>query len=85
MQNEEADALTDGEYHHFDSKLRIGVGLDKFGFIVMNDLFAEGKSYVKELAELKNAEASKKQTSTGATAAGESKKGPSLREREPWG
>ena len=36
LQNEEADALTDGEFDHFDHKLRIPVELDKLKFLVMD-------------------------------------------------
>ena len=77
--------MTNGEFHQFDPKRRIPVDLDDLGFIIMNQLFAEGETYVKELNELKVAETAKKRATTGATPAGKAKKGPTLREREPWG
>ena len=85
LQNEEADALTNGEFHHFDTNRRTHVELDKLGFKVMNELFAEGESYVTELAALKNSEQEKKRQRGSATPSGRTKKGPTLREREPWG
>ena len=84
LQNEEADALTNGDFRHFDSKLRIAVDLDKLGFLVMTDLFREGEEYVKDLAELKKAEAPKKRASDGEGSKRKVKKGPTLRERDPW-
>ena len=51
----------------------------------MNDLFAEGESYVEELSALKLAEKAKKRQHGGSTPSGKAKKGPTLREREPWG
>ena len=47
LENEEADALTNGEFHHFRAERRIPVDLEKLEFI--NELFAEGEKYVKEL------------------------------------
>ena len=85
MQNEEADALTNGEFHHFDPSFRIPVDLDKLEFVVLNELFREGDSYVSELAELKAAELEKKRSATtSSSAASKKKKGGSLRERDPW-
>ena len=84
LQNEEADALTNGDFRHFDSKLRIAVDLDKLGFLVMTDLFREGEEYVKDLAELKKAEAPKKRALDGEGSKRQVKKGPTLRERDPW-
>ena len=85
LQNEEADALTNGEFHHFDSALRIDVNLEQLSFVIMNDLFAEGETYVAELNKLKEAEKLKKRASSGSTPASKAKKGPTLRERDPWG
>ena len=85
LQNEEADALTNGDFHHFDMKLRIPVNLEDLGFVVMNELFAEGETYVAELAELKEAEKMKKRKGSDGTQTEKARKGPTLREREPWG
>ena len=84
LQNEEADALTNGEFEHFDPNLRIPVDLDKLDFIVMNELFEEGENYVKELAELKEAEKEKKRKSAAEGSERRVKKGPKLRETQPW-
>ena len=86
LQNEEADALTNGEFHHFDPDKRVTVDLEKLEFKVMNELFAEGESYVEELAKLKTEEKEKKRSTGTSTPTGKArKKGPGLREREPWG
>jgi hypothetical protein len=85
LQNEEADALTNSEYHHFDEALRIHVDLSTLEFKVMNALFAEGEAYVEELAALKVQEQQKKRQRPAATPERRTKKGPTLREREPWG
>jgi hypothetical protein len=84
LQNEEADALTNGEFHHFKAEHRIPVDLSKLGFIVMDELFREGESYVAELDELKKAEASKKAASLAQGATKKRKKGPGLRETDSW-
>ena len=85
LQNEEADALTNGEFHQFDPALRIPNDLDNLGFVITKQLFADGEAYVKELGDLKLAETAKKRATTGTTPASKVKKGPTLREREPWG
>ena len=78
--------MTNGEFHHFDLSKRIPVDLEKLEFRVMNELFAEGECYVEELAKLKAEENEKRRTAGTATPKGKSrKKGPGLREREPWG
>lgn len=84
LQNEEADALTNGEFGHFDSKLRIPVELDQLNFLVMDDLFGEGEAYVQELAALKELEKLKKRKSGGQASKRKTKKGTTLRERDPW-
>jgi hypothetical protein len=60
LQNEEADALTNGDFQHFDPKLRIPVSLDQLPFRVLNELFEEGETYVSELEHLKKAEKEKR-------------------------
>ena len=52
-ENEKADALTNGECHHFRAEHRIRVDLEKLEFIVLNELFAQGEKYVKELEGLR--------------------------------
>ena len=58
--------------------------MTKLGFIVMDDLFREGESYVAELDELKKAEAVKKLADPEHHATKKRKKGPGLRETDSW-
>ena len=51
-ENEEADALTNEDFRHFDPALRIKVDLDKLKFTVMNELFAEGEAYVEDAEDI---------------------------------
>ena len=60
LQNEEADALTNGDFQHFDPKLRIRVSQDQLQFRVLNELFEEGETYVAELECFKKAEKEKR-------------------------
>ena len=83
LQNEEADALTNGDFSQFDPALRIDVDLQKLGFVVMDELFAEGEAYVEELSELKKAEELKR-ASSGGTSKRKARKGPGLAQKEPW-
>ena len=53
LQNEEADALTNLDFRHFQEKHRIQVDLVSLPFGVMPDLFSEGEAYVAELERLK--------------------------------
>ena len=84
LENEEADALTNFEYRHFDPKRRIEVQLADLNFAVLDDLFREGEAYVEALekakAERKAADAGKEKP------AGKRRKktGESLRDREKW-
>ena len=48
-ENEEADALTNLDFRHFDPRRRIEVDLDKVGFEVLPGLFDHGEAYLKEL------------------------------------
>jgi hypothetical protein len=85
LQNEEADALTNGDYRHFKPELRIPVDLDKLGFIVMDDLFREGEAYVEELDLLKKAEMGQKRRKVTLGSRGRPvREGPPLRESSPW-
>ena len=53
LENEEADALTNFEFRHFDPKRRIEVKLEDLKFAVLDDLFREGEVYVAELEKVK--------------------------------
>ena len=83
LQNEEADALTNGDYRHFDAKLRIPVDLGALPFKVLNDMFAVGEDYVKELEAMKEKGTINAGTSSGL-GSGKTKKGQALRDRDPW-
>ena len=76
--------MTNGDFDHFDPALRVTVELDKLQFKVMDKLFDAGEDYVKELAELKAAEKEKKRKAAGTDPGRKPKKGPTLRERQPW-
>ena len=84
LQNEEADALTNGDFRHFSAANRIHVDLGKLGFVIMDDLFREGESYVAELDALKQAEAASKLKDPEHHATKKRKKGPGLRETDAW-
>ena len=83
LQNEEADALTNCEFHHFRKENRIEVDLGKLGFLVMDELFEVGESYMSELAELKEGE-KRRAAAEGKTPGKKRSKGEPLRERDPW-
>ena len=83
LENEEADALTNSDVHHFQAENRIEVELEKLQFLVMDELFATGEEYVQELAALK--EGKKQMTETaGVTPAKKRRKGEPLSVRDPW-
>ena len=46
LENEEADALTNFEFRHFDPALRVEVQLKDLKFAVLDDLFKEGEAYI---------------------------------------
>ena len=83
LQNEEADALTNADFSHFDPALRIEVDLETLPFVVMPALFAEGDAYVAELGELKAAEA-KRIAEGGERHPGKRMKRDKLADRDPW-
>ena len=83
LQNEEADALTNSDFSHFDPALRIEVDLETLPFVVMPALFAEGDAYVAELAELKAVEA-KRISEGGERHPGKRRKKDRLADRDPW-
>ena len=84
LQNEEADALTNWEFRHFDPEKRIEVDLDKLDFHVLRDLFLAGDDYLSELERLK-AQGKAASTESGPPQrAKKARRGESLRERDPW-
>ena len=82
LQNEEADALTNSVFHHFRKENRIEVDLGKLGFLVMDELFAEGENHLTELAELK--EQTRKAKALKAEKRVKRLAGDALRDRDPW-
>ena len=83
LQNEEADALTNSEFHHFRAAYRIEVDLEKLPFLVMPQLFEAGEEYLAKLGELKEGE-KRKAAAAGRSDQGKRQKREPLREREPW-
>ena len=53
LENEEADALTNFEFRHFDPARRVEVQLKDLKFAVLDDLFREGEAYIAELEKAK--------------------------------
>ena len=83
LQNEEADALTNSDFRHFDAAKRVQVDLEELPFKILNDLFTEGEAYVAELEELKKRE--KRLEAPHAVAPnGRKRKAKALREKDPW-
>jgi hypothetical protein len=88
LQNQEADDLTNDEFHHFDPRKRIKVELKDLKFEIMNKLFAVGEDYMRELettraAEKRKAEA--RRVAGGGADKASQKRGRPLRETDPWG
>ena len=89
LQNEEADALTNSDFRHFDPKLRIPVDVDQLGFKVLPMLFETGELYVRELEATRKAikdKADEDRKKGFARKEGKARKlgCESLRERDPW-
>ena len=91
LQNEEADALTNGDYRHFDRRKRIPVSLEGLNFGVLDSLMKEGIDYHDEVSAIREKEkAARTATPRTAEEAGHrpkrkrKKAGDSLRDREPW-
>ena len=84
LQNEEADQLTNNEFHNFDAKKRIPVELDGLQFQVLPQLFAAGEEYLEDLEKAKTAA---KKTDAEALEGGARKRlkgDKGLRETDPW-
>ena len=82
LQNEEADALTNLEFRHFDPAKRIHVELETLSFGVLDRLFQVGDDYIVKLAELKrSAEREKKGPRYKIL---KRRAGDSLASRDPW-
>ena len=85
LENEEADALTNFEFRHFDPARRVAVELKDLKFGVLDDLFREGESYI---AELEKAKTKKKNSKDGLPVHTVKKlkslQGNTLRDRDRW-
>ena len=84
LQNEEADALTNSDFRHFDLAKRIEVDLDSLGFVILSDLFADGDAYTTELAALKLQEKERKASAAGKAPPAKRRKSEALREKDAW-
>ena len=84
LENEEADALTNFDYRHFDPKHRIEVKLEKLEFKVLNELFKEGEDYIAALEKSKAQLKDSKATEPVQVGKKRKKVGDMLRDREPW-
>ena len=82
LQDEKADALTNGDFRHFDPSKRIEVDLANLPFGVLPALFEKGESYLEELAAAKAA--GKAAAAAGHVAKRRRKAGDALRDRQPW-
>ena len=85
LQNEEADALTNGVFHHFRPENRIEVDLETLQFGVLNGLLRDGQEYFDEVESLRSAERTARRA-RGIAPTGRRRKraGDALRDREPW-
>ena len=83
LENEEADALTNWDFRHFDPARRLEVDLLKLEFVVMNELMDAGERYLEEVATLK-AKSKEAEAKAKASQKKRPRKGPTLRERDPW-
>ena len=90
LQNEEADALTNSDFRHFDSAKRIPVTLEGLRFGVLDDLMREGLSYHDEVTLLRENENTTKEAAALSDTAGRTrpprkrkKAGDALRDRQP--
>ena len=91
LQNEEADALTNGDFRHFDMSKRIPVTLEGLKFGVLDSLMSEGLAYHDEVSLLREKEKAEKTAAAlkpNKTQSGPPRKrkkaGDTLRDRDPW-
>ena len=88
LENEEADALTNLDFRHFDPKNRIDVSLSSLKFGVLDALFGKGQDYLAELAEVQARTKARKQRAIAWAGSGPEEKkkkmGDTLAQRDPW-
>ena len=81
---EEADELTNMQFHHFDMDKRIPVDLDALDFQLLPELFAAGEAYLAELEEAKAVAKKAGSTEYEANAKKRLKGDKGLRGTDPW-
>ena len=97
LQNEEADALTNSDFRHFDPRLRVAVSLPDLKFGILNEFMATGLAYHDEVTAIREKQRSLREAAPTRAVAPErparagwpaSRKrkrvGDTLRDREPW-
>ena len=84
LENEEADALTNWEFHHINPANRVEVDLDKLSFKVMNILLEAGEDYVTEVNALKAKDRLRREAEKGQGVKSRKAKGQTLGARDPW-
>ena len=82
-QNEEADALTNFDYRHFDPAKRVEVDLAKLEFGVLNELFSCGEEYIGQL-EVERAAARKRAQRTKGNPERKLRPEERLKVTQPW-
>ena len=85
LENEEADALTNFEFRHFDPKRRIHVQLKDLKFAALDDLFREGESYIAELEKVKAQKKASKEAGTAQPGKRlKALRGETLKDQDRW-
>ena len=85
LQNEEADALTNCDYRHFNPANRIPVALDALPFGVLPGLLAEGQRFYEEVeAQRAGEKAARRAAGPRPPGRKRRKAGDALRDRDPW-
>ena len=83
LQNEGADALTNGDTRHFSKNLDVEVDLDKLKFGVLDRLFQVCEAYFLKVEAARSKEKVRKAQDPGGDA-GKRRKGDALRDCDPW-
>ena len=83
LQNEETNALTNGDMRHFSENLEVKVDLDKLKFGVLERLLQVCEAYFLEVEAARSKEKVRKAQGLGGDS-GKRLKGDALRDRDPW-
>ena len=84
LQNEEADALTNSDYRHFDPALRVPVVLEELKFVLLTPLLESGEAYRAEVEAARAEEKARLATPAGKARFSRKRAADSVRERDPW-